>query len=460
MKKIFFILFLIPIIITSVTSCGVSQKHWHNIEQQMRYGELEDATLAIDEKKESEYGERNAVLYYLDKAILLHHLGKYQESTKYFDLAEKKIDDLYTVSISNQAASLTTNDNLVPYDGEDFEEALLNLFTALNFAYAGDWENALVEGRQVDHQLQVLSDRYEKENKDLKEDEKPTKVVYTEDAFIRYLMGLFFEAQGEYNDALIFFRKAYEAYQKYEKYYNTKTPEIVIQDYLRQLKSSGLKNEFAEIQKKHPGVKYLSRKEYDKHASVIFIHYAGFAPYKEDEVVGTAQFGYIAGPNVALPYYVPRPPYIQKAQIKLKGKKEYIQETVLAENITKIAVRNLEDRYPSIVRRAIARLVIKEGVKFATKVMSKADNDTVKAVGTVLNIGTIIAAWATERADKRSWRLLPASINIARVYVKPGKYKLDAKFLNKYNNPQFSESFGEMTLQSKEIKVIGFRTYR
>jgi hypothetical protein len=463
MKFIFFhpILSLF-ILLSMATSCGVSQKHWGRVETMMAGGNLDGAASLVSAHKKSEYGERNAVLFYLDQGMIFHHLGKYPESTAVFDKAENLIDELYTKSVTNQAASLATNENLVPYDGEDFEEALLNLFTALNFAYVGDWENALVEGRQVDHQLQVLSDRHGKENKDLKPNEARTKVVYTEDAFVRYLMGAFFEARGEDNDATVFYRKSYQAYQTYSQYYGTKMPSFVVQDLLRMLEFSGIPSEFAEVARRHPEVKPIKKTDLGKMAQIIFIHESGFAPYKEEVVIGAGKFGYVGGPNLALPYFKARPPKWRYSSLEVANTSEqqtWTIPSVLMEDISAIAIRNLEDRYPSIVRRALARLVIKETAKAATRKMSKSKDESTAVVGTLLNIGTSITAWATERADRRSFRLLPAQISVARVFVKPGDYLLTAGIGPYPNSQAVQKDLGRVSLAAGQLKVVGYRTY-
>ena len=58
----------------------------------------------------------------------------------------------------------------------------------------------------------------------------------------------------------------------------------------------------------------------------------------------------------------------------------------------------------------------------------KAKNDLKKSDNKFANIlGSIVidaAIGATEQADTRAWRTLPAQIHLARMNVKPGKYRL------------------------------------
>ena len=81
------------------------------------------------------YGERNRLLYLLDYGLVLHISGKHQESIRVFEEAKKIYDQMYTISLSNEATTWLINDNTAPYRGEDFERAMINLFQAMNFRF-------------------------------------------------------------------------------------------------------------------------------------------------------------------------------------------------------------------------------------------------------------------------------------------------------------------------------------
>ena len=54
--------------------------------------------------------------------MTLHLSGDYENSNRYLEDAEKRIDSLYTKSITTESGAMFTNDNLLPYEGEDFEK--------------------------------------------------------------------------------------------------------------------------------------------------------------------------------------------------------------------------------------------------------------------------------------------------------------------------------------------------
>ena len=94
--------------------------------------------------------------------MTLHLSGSYEKSNYYLSEAEKRIEALYTKSITTESGAMFTNDNLLPYEGEDFEKVMINLVMALNYVYLGKLDDALVEARKIDHKLNLYNDKYEK----------------------------------------------------------------------------------------------------------------------------------------------------------------------------------------------------------------------------------------------------------------------------------------------------------
>lgn len=89
-----------------------------------------------------------------------HFAGNYRESNQYFENAEYEIEDLYTKSISRAIKSFLVNDNILAYDGEDYEDVYLNAFKTLNYIHLGDLEAALVESRRISYKLGQLNIKY------------------------------------------------------------------------------------------------------------------------------------------------------------------------------------------------------------------------------------------------------------------------------------------------------------
>ena len=111
---------------------------------------------------------------------------------------------------------------------------------------------ALVEARKVDNKLNIINSRYAKDKKN----------VYKEDAFIRFLMGVLYEADGEDNDAFISYRKAEEIYRTdYRQNYGVSPPVILIQNLLSSAKAMDFIEELSEIQQQYSDVTFIQPDE-------------------------------------------------------------------------------------------------------------------------------------------------------------------------------------------------------
>ena len=262
-------LLISPFLILLLYACAAPVSHYVMVDRNLLDGNYNKADSIVEQYKEK-YGSRNAVLYYMDRGMTLHLSGNYEKSNLYLSEAEKMVDNLYTKSITTESGAMLTNDNLLPYEGEDFEKVMLNLIMALNYVYLGKWDDALVEARKVDHKLNLYNDKYEKKN------------VYKEDAFARYLSGVLYEYKGELNDAYISYSKAYTAYKDYRRSYGTAVPVFIGEDLLRLSRALGIYDEYKKYQVEFNNIKFMDIKELQSNGELIFICLLGRAPFKED----------------------------------------------------------------------------------------------------------------------------------------------------------------------------------
>lgn len=340
-------------------------------------------------KKENIYGSNMKLNFLLDSAMIHFQCGNYEQSNQLLKSAEDLAEELWTKSISKQLASFVINDYTIPYKGEDFERALINLFSAIDYVMLKQYEEALVECRRLDSVLTMYNDKYNEKN------------VYKEDAFGRYLSGLIYESVGNLDDAYISYYKAYEAFQDYEKHYKTSTPSWLVKDIFRVGEATDRMSEVRKKLKKHNGIPWIKQKEANKYGKIVMIHLNGLSPVKKEKrIVCPSKNGPI---TFAFPRYEVKQPACKNSKLIVKSastKKE--AETELIEDINKIAVKNLDDRKLRVMAKMIARAIVRQNI---TKN---------KATKQFLNL--------FERADTRSWRTLPGEIYLAWLYVPKGKY--------------------------------------
>jgi hypothetical protein len=304
------------------------------------------------------------------------------------------------------------NDNVLPYEGEDFEKVLVNVFLALNYAQKGEPDDALVEARKVDEKLREYARQYEGKNK------------YQEDAFIRYVTGVLYESRGEVNDAFIAYRKAFATYRVYTKEYGTPAPSFLLDDLVRTATLMSFDDEAASY-RAMGGRAYTSGGV--PSGSVIVLVYSGRGPVKQEvrpKVSIPDEKAVIHTFQVALPKFVARHQAGRRYSVDVRqgeGVTPMMATTEIAEDVTAIAARTLEDRLSLIYLKSGGRALLKFlAAEKAKSELSKNSDDKVRNFLGSLAVDLTVAV--TEQADVRTWRTLPAEFQIARLNIAPGDY--------------------------------------
>jgi hypothetical protein len=392
----FWLVLLYPLVLTG---CATYSASVEQMEQEVAAGRPA-AALAFLQKRD--VAERDRVLYLLDEAMLLRLTGKYRKSNESFESAKKLMDDLSAVSASETATSLLVNDATRSYVGEPFEQALMHTYAALNYIDLHALDEARVEALQVEQRLKQLG-----------EDEG----ALGQDPFARYLAGMIYEAQGETSDALISYRDAYEAYEAHAKLYGAVVPLALKQDLLRLTAVLGIKDENKKFRKLFGDIKVASPKERAESGELIFLLHRGLAPVKREHTAVIYPPVSEVIVSVALPSYQERPTPAVHARLTLGP---VTGETEQVENVNGIANATLQHEMPAITLRAVARAVAKY----------KMTKEARKSGGGAAGLITNLAGFLTERADTRSWLTLPGEVQMARVLVPPGDYKLRVEMVD------------------------------
>lgn len=390
-------LIIIPVLIL-LSGCAGGLEY-SKLESEMITSNCKGAIEYIESKKDT-YGTNMHLNYLLDMAMVNLQCGNYDASNKHFKKAEDLAEKLWTKSISSETAAFLVNDYTIPYDGEDFERAGINLFSALAYALNGDLEGALVECRRLDSVLTMYNAEYEQKN------------IYKEDAFGRYLSGMIYEAEGELEDAYIDYYKALKTYRDYEKNYGTEIPLILKEDIKRIAKATGRSAELENEFRKPGQTESIDYKNARRMGKVVLIHLNGKSPVKKSRMITAPS---TRGPvSIAFPQYEVEPPSCRGSKLIARSASSvFSTPTELVEDINGIAVKNLEDRKGRVILKAVARAVAKQAA--ANNLI---EDDRLKAVFNVLNTAAI------ERADTRTWRTLPGEVSMTRLFLEAGDYSI------------------------------------
>ena len=458
-----------------LAGCGPSVNRYLLIEASLRAYDPKGAD-AIVQRDEKEYGEKSRVLYGMDRGMTLQLVGDYQQSNVVLEQAEEELDRLYTRKIRTETLAFMTNDTALPYEGDPYEQVLINVLKALNYAVLGQWQDALVEARRIDHRLNVLSDR------------TLEKHAYRDDGFARYLSGILYESTGDVNNAFIAYRKAYEIFDATRAWSYTAVPFQLTKDLLRTAEALHFTQELTEYQSAFPGTRWETSQELQQLAQVVVISYNGRAPRKEDQFLdlpislnavqlvllnrgilqsrrqsNQAVDGVLYGLSgrvvrVALPRLVPQKTQAPVAIMNLipANGTGVTVNTELVHHVTALAEKALSERMANITVKAVARAATKFAMaEAATRgAQQAAGRDAGPWVGLLVGLLTKGLAVASEESDKRSWQTLPDEIHLARVWVPAGRYQVQSAPIGGLQAALKPEAMRTLSLWPGETAVL------
>ena len=152
--------------------------------------------------------------------------------------------------------------------------------------------------------------------------------------------------------------------------------------------------------------------------------------------------------HVALPALQVDPPMPHRAVVRasLQSVNRSAQPaevaTVTVEDLDAQAQRAFTEKQPTVVLRAIARALAKY---LASETASKKD----EGLGTLVNLLGVV----TETADTRSWTTLPRAIEMARLDLDPGTYRIDIDVTDPRGLLLVHQSFSDVTVVANGLEV-------
>lgn len=403
-----------------VAGCASYVDRMAPVKAELRSGNVQAALARLDARFK---GHDDDLVYLMERGLLLRYAGRLDESNTAFERAEQRADDLYTKSISQNAASLLTADTILPYEGEDFERVLIHYYRALNYLDLGQTEGALVECRKAQRKLQFYEESHGEGSK-----------KYRTDPFVHYLMGLIQESAGDLNDAYVSYKKAVQGFQDQEDVLGVALPASLVDDLFTATHRLSFFDEVDYLRRQYPSVARRPPPPPGDVELIVLVE-VGFAPSKvemdlripileseknEDpaRLTGTLRERAYERRSwqrvhywlrMALPAYPPAgaPPW---RAVEVEG-----EPAMLVENIEVMARASLDDRMPRVLLKTIARALAKylATTKSEDAVAKKHGSSAGSAVGAILNL----AAVATEQADLRAWLGLPREIHMVRLHV-------------------------------------------
>lgn len=424
-------LFTLALVVSAtlmLSSCASFYQKTIAVQENIAAGDFQSAIKELEKNKK--WPENNhRVLYYMNRGLVHFMLGENEESNSYFNMADYYIED-YRKSIGTEALALVSNPMVRPYRPEDFEAIMIHFYKAFNYIAMYDYESAIVECRRINIRLMEFNEDY-----------KENKSRYARDAFAHNLMGLIYQATGDYNNAFIAYRNALDIYEnEYSELFGVQPPQQLKLDLLYCARKTGFHNELRYYEDKFA----LSAPEMlSGNGDLVYIWMNGMGPVKSEWSLNLTNMGVSGGQMIfgsnelglsypiflgnqsassqaqlkdlslirlAFPKYVERPLAFSEAQL-IHGNQQYKLE--LAQNINGIAFQSLKDR----MMREIGNNILRIATKQAIEQITRNENENLGALVSIVNA-------VTEKADTRNWQSLPYALYYTRVQLPAGEQTL------------------------------------
>jgi uncharacterized protein len=420
------------VFLLAFTGCRTFYQSQQEFHRYYRQGEFERAQQSLTEDRRADK-RRDRLLFLFNMGVVNQQMGKYELSNDYFERAFIAAEDFRKNPV-DIAAALVANPRLTEYHGEDFELLMIHYYKAMNFIQLGDLEAALVECRRLNIRLNAMADQNPREN------------TYRRDAFIHNLMGIIYEATGDYNNAFIAYRNAYNIYNEdFSKLFGLHPPTQLKRDLLRAAYQMRFFDQLDLFERKF-GMQHTPYDNQDEGSVVVFLN-NGLGPVKTEWSINftvvrgaggrvdfvnqemglsfpffmgssadaTGQLGDLRVLRVAFPKFTERKPVFEMARIRNGSE---VQNLEIAQDINGIAFQSLEDRMLREMGSALLRLAIKQ----TSEQMLRRENE---------NLGSILGLFNafTERADTRNWQTLPHNIHYTRLHLPPGDHTISLELV-------------------------------
>jgi len=378
----------------------------------MKHMQAGEAAKAAELLKEAAYKpSRDQLVFALDYSLAAQTAGNYKESNKGFQLAYELADWNDYHSVTKIAGSLLVNEGLMQYKGDEYEKLLIPVYAAKNFILQNDFTAARVEVKRIHERINAMQMDGEK--------------VFKQMPYAYYLSALVWELNGNLDSAYIDYKKTFELAPEFTE---------VKHDLLRLSKRLGRTQEAAKFKKKFSDLEMqnIGRNS----GQLVLIYEQGRAPRK------------FPHPNWhRIPKLYPVKVAGVQARLTVKGK-DISKDTTTVLNINELAIETLDKQYAGLIAKRMAAIATKAVV--AEQVRQRNEG-----LGQLAWIAMNVA----DQADLRQWLFLPASVQVAKVYLPAGKYQVSADALTNAKVPLANTRSYEVEVKANKISFINYRSF-
>ena len=437
------------VVVAAGTGCSTYSRQSPLIREALLHDDYEKAIKEVEKIDRS----GSELLYCYEMGTILHEEGNYALSNAVFERAEQVFQELYTRSISREVGAVLVNEGLTQYRGDAFEAVLVNYYKILNYLFLGEVGDALVECRRLNFKLQLIHDAGE--------------TYFVDDPFLQYLTALVYDLGGEPESAEVSYRASCKEYgadstvgappwlscdaaanarrlgdaAQAASYSKGATCDVATsaRGRVAVLIESGVVARKIEHSITLPIFENDRYSNQDNYAHQLYQRRG--IPYDHNIRVKYWL-------HVALPALEADPPFESRVVVRASllasgGKTDAGEATaVRVEDIDAQAARAFAEKEPNVLLRAIARALAKY---LASETAGQKD----EGLGALVNLLGVV----TETADTRSWTTLPRSIQLARLDLEPGTYRIDVDVVDPRGTLLVHQSFDDVEVYPDGLEV-------
>ena len=472
------LLLALPFVASGCTVFGDYNEATREAREAFMAGQFDQAVAKYSEGLEV---INDSLLYRLEAGMSAHVGQDYPRSFDLLDLAYRRVVEyqdralLDAANVTQQIGRILVNEKTAPYEGEVFEQILLQAYQAKNVFLKGDRESVITEAlrcmdlqdkaRRIYEAELATTEAEAKEQTasgkgfDAKEvdaemrkaysypdqgDLKRAEAVY-DMRYVRYLIAFLRDAvatrEADYNSALIDMKFVADEF---------KTVPFVQRELARLTQLSG-DREGAKTIRQEAGLTPLP----DDTGSVALFFQAGTAPSKREFKMIFPTFSGAAA--FAMPIYEPTRNPVQNAILEIGTERS---EALCLTDLQEVAFRYHRDRLPLMITRQIIRLVVKIGLQEGGRaVIANTGNGIGSQAGALAwTAGASVWNVVSEQADLRCWRTLPRILSATRIYLPAGDYPARLILLNERGAQVGVHELGVIRVAARKHRMINARS--
>jgi len=408
-------------------------------------GAYGDAAGALDSARERGlYGEKNRLLYNLDRGAVALFLGDHETAFSLLEEAEDEIELYFKMTGADRAARWLMNDTAARYYGRAYEDQYVNVLKLLSHLERGEISGvATVEARRLGFKADQLRDRYLREISGISERgggrlagelgrggfvDVTSGGQFIESPLGTFLSAVTFMASGDRNEQGVAARRLRESISAQGSLIGVVSAEAF----------EGLENATLGDGK------------------LLYVAFSGRVPGLERQRFGPIPL-FDWPVYFELPVMRVRPGEVARVNV-VDSSGRVVGELPLVEDMARVAAANHERELPAIYARTLLRSQIKAAASFAATQVARGSNNDALVLVAVL--GGLAAVALTEKADTRSWLFLPGRAHAGLLDLPPGEHRVRAEYVGYSGGVVYSSAWTDVVVSPGRLTTVSATYWR